>query len=414
MKKVTTINLGGNAYQLEETGYQRLQAYFDEAARRLQHNPDKDEILADIETAMAEKFRAALGPHKSVVLTAEVEAMIAAMGPVEDDQPASPAGESAAAGPAVEPDASGGAAKPEAAGATGGPARRLYKIPDGAMLAGVCSGIAAYLGLDVLLVRLVFASFGIAMLALGLVAAWFVLVPVLIYGGLAALLPAARTPEERAAARGDPATAEEFIRRARDGYYQSMRTLQDPVARREWKRRVKREVDGWRQAFQGEARHDGERASYEATRPGRAWRHVRPMAPAFALPFLGFVEAALVLFGLVTGLLLLTKGQAFGVALPPDVPLWVGLVALVVALHVVTWPLKAMRHAWYVGATGRGGPRPSPAFVGFWDSLVWLAVAIAGLWLADHYFPPVHAFFMQMPDHVREVASAFKHWWAGL
>jgi len=63
MNKVITINLDGTAYQLEEGGYDALRSYLESASARLQGNPDRDEILSDIERAMAEKFRALLGSH---------------------------------------------------------------------------------------------------------------------------------------------------------------------------------------------------------------------------------------------------------------------------------------------------------------------------------------------------------------
>src|ERR1035437_9742525 len=85
MNRVITINLNGIAYQLEESGYEALRTYLDNAARRLDGNPDKDEIMADIEQAMADKFRAVLGANKTVVITKEVTEVIAEMGPVEGD-----------------------------------------------------------------------------------------------------------------------------------------------------------------------------------------------------------------------------------------------------------------------------------------------------------------------------------------
>ena len=42
MNKVITINLGGNAYQLEEGGFDALRAYLETAAARLKDNPDRD------------------------------------------------------------------------------------------------------------------------------------------------------------------------------------------------------------------------------------------------------------------------------------------------------------------------------------------------------------------------------------
>ena len=96
MNKVITINLGGTAYQLEEGGYDALRAYLETAAARLQGNPDRDEILSDVEQAIGEKFRALLNSFKTVVVEKVVAAVLAEMGPIEDDSAA--AGSAAAAG----------------------------------------------------------------------------------------------------------------------------------------------------------------------------------------------------------------------------------------------------------------------------------------------------------------------------
>jgi len=99
MNKVISINLNGNAYQLEEGGFEALRAYLDTAGRRLESNPDKAEIIADIEEAIAAKFRSLLGPNKTVIVTKEVADIIADMGPVEDPlgAPEAPAGAGAKA-----------------------------------------------------------------------------------------------------------------------------------------------------------------------------------------------------------------------------------------------------------------------------------------------------------------------------
>src|SRR5271170_2061452 len=85
MNKVITINLDGTAYQLEEGGYDVLRAYLETAAVRLQGNPDGDEILSDIERAIAEKFRSLLNSQKTVVVTQGVSVVLAEMGPIEVD-----------------------------------------------------------------------------------------------------------------------------------------------------------------------------------------------------------------------------------------------------------------------------------------------------------------------------------------
>ena len=67
MQKVISINLNGNAYQIDEAGFAALVAYLDGAERQLKDNPDRVEILADLEQAIAEKASRFLGPHKTVV-----------------------------------------------------------------------------------------------------------------------------------------------------------------------------------------------------------------------------------------------------------------------------------------------------------------------------------------------------------
>jgi phage shock protein PspC (stress-responsive transcriptional regulator) len=151
MNKVISINLGGTAYQLEEAAYDALRAYLDSAAARLQGNPDREEILSDIERAIGEKFRALLNNYKTVVVTKEVADVLAQMGPIEDDSNTPPETAANRAGSRGAPES--GATGPGQAGAA---PKRLYRIYDGAMISGVCTGLAAYLRIDPTLVRLAF------------------------------------------------------------------------------------------------------------------------------------------------------------------------------------------------------------------------------------------------------------------
>jgi hypothetical protein len=54
MRRVITVNLGGNAFQLDEDAYERLRAYAAVTEKRLGPNPDRREILADLERSVAE------------------------------------------------------------------------------------------------------------------------------------------------------------------------------------------------------------------------------------------------------------------------------------------------------------------------------------------------------------------------
>ncbi|MGH7980010.1 MAG: PspC domain-containing protein, partial [Limisphaerales bacterium] len=102
--------------------------------------------------------------------------------------------------------------------------KRLYRIREGAMGAGVCNGIGAYFNLDPTLIRLAFA-FSTILWGAG----------IMVYIVLMFVIPEAVTPEEKAAATGDPPlTAEEFIRRAKEGYYKAMKGFPNKRARRQW------------------------------------------------------------------------------------------------------------------------------------------------------------------------------------
>jgi len=166
MQKVITINLNGNGYQLDEPGYDVLRGYLDDAAGRLAGDPDRAEILADLEQAMAEKCRHYLGTGKTVVSTKEIERILSEIGPVDGG---------AGAGGSVP----------------GEVPRRLYQIREGAMISGVCNGLGAFFNIDPTFVRIAFV-----LLAL------FHGIGVLAYLVLMLLVPYAKTSDELAAAQG--------------------------------------------------------------------------------------------------------------------------------------------------------------------------------------------------------------------
>lgn len=183
MKKVTTINLSGRAYQLEEPAYSAVHEYLEKAKRALAHDPDQAEILADLELSIADKWSAILTDSKTVVTQQDMDTILEALGPVETES---------------EEDVS------SSAKAANKP-RRLYLIKDGAMLAGVCKGLAAYLNMDVRIVRVLMVI--LAFITNGLL--------VIVYLLLALLLPTADDTEKLAAAYGYDTTAQEVMERAR-------------------------------------------------------------------------------------------------------------------------------------------------------------------------------------------------------
>jgi phage shock protein PspC (stress-responsive transcriptional regulator) len=393
MNKVTTIHLHGNAYQLEEDGYHALRHYLDDAAAKLQGNPDREEIIADIEQAMAEKFRGLLGPHKTVVSTREVEGVISELGPVDGGpgvESGSPTGASSA-----DPNRAG---QKEGFGATPlgrAPAKRLFKVADGAMLAGVCNGLAAYFAIDPTWVRLGFVFLTIVTKGLAIV----------VYLALAFILPSAFSPEEKAAARGAAFTAQEFIRRAKAGYYEGMKSFPDRQARRAWKRKFRGEMREWRENFRREMR--------AGTGP---WRHFPASAPwvhrgsTFARSLLGLLLGLLV-FGCVAAIIsLVTHGGVMMGGLP-GIPIWLGVILIILAFKVVAWPIKVARYSLHAEpGWGWGGPGVHPWFF-LGDLIVWITVVAAILWVANGHDPRVHQALMDLPPALHRAADEIRAWW---
>lgn len=188
MNKVTTINLSGNAYQLEEAGYEQLKKYLDTARRNLQEDPDRDEILADFERAIAEKCNGFLHAKKTVISESEVRTIIDDMGPVE------------VSAEAIADEVGNEPASQQP--------KRLYALRDGAIIGGVANGLAAYLNVDVTIIRLLFVIF--AFISVGFA--------ILVYLVLMLVLPVAQTPEQKAELRGESFTAQDVLDRAKKKY----------------------------------------------------------------------------------------------------------------------------------------------------------------------------------------------------
>lgn len=146
MKKTLSITLGGRAYVVEEDAYAALERYVNKIRAQFKNDPNVDELVSDMEAGMADVFEKQMGKRKDAALTLlDVEAMIGVMGAPE---------EIAEEEPVVSDGTAKGAPRDDRADTTG--PKRLYRNPDDVVIAGVCSGLAAYLGVDVVIVRIAF------------------------------------------------------------------------------------------------------------------------------------------------------------------------------------------------------------------------------------------------------------------
>ena len=357
MQKVISINLNGNAYQVDEQGYDLLRDYLARAERELKDNPDRAEIMADLEQAIADKCRKYLGPHKSVVMASEISQIVAEMGPVSTAN--------AANGASDKQDA-GSAASGSGSASTSAPPKRLYRIVDGAMIAGVCNGLAAFFQLDVTLIRIGFviaalATKGVAILAY--VVAMFV-------------VPEANTPEEQAAAGGAPFNAKEVVDRVKRQYAQGSHRLN-----REWRRKQRE----WRRA-----------GLSAAAAPPPPWL-------AAVLPVFGLVH--LMLFLIAAGMMisLVNTGAILSWQKPPDVPLWAAAIVLFVGYQIAVSPFRGVQHwVWRSGAGAGAG------WFAFWHAVIWLIGLAIVLWVASDHIPEITEFMQRVPHLFREFMYAVR------
>lgn len=180
MKKALTITVAGTLFTIEEDAYEALDSYLKSIQAHFGTDKDGSEIIKDIEARIAEQLMERKQANGIVTIEA-VNEMMAVMGTVEDfgDNPY---------GDQETPKSSYEAR------------RRLYRNPDDVVIAGVCSGLAAYLGLDPFLVRVIFVVLVILGFGTGII----------LYLILALVLPEAITPAEKLQMNGGPVTLNSF------------------------------------------------------------------------------------------------------------------------------------------------------------------------------------------------------------
>ena len=147
MKKNISINISGIIFHIEEDGYDQLKEYLESINRYFSTFEDSLEIIADIETRIAEIFLSKLKDGKQVIALEDVETLIATMGSIKDFQ-------------AAEEDSSFIDSKDESEEKDdqGEPifSKKLYRDNNRKLVAGVLSGIAFYFNVDPLWMRLLY------------------------------------------------------------------------------------------------------------------------------------------------------------------------------------------------------------------------------------------------------------------
>ncbi|MEZ4994979.1 MAG: PspC domain-containing protein [Saprospiraceae bacterium] len=180
MNKVLQINLGGYPFTIDEDAYKKLDTYIKEIRQHFAGTEGYEEITTDIEARLAELFQERL-TNRPIVSLKDVEEVITRMGRPEEFETDSMG----------DDDPTQSKKDKKSSYKTG---KRLFRNTDEQIIAGVCSGIAAYFGIsDPIWVRLAFVlialsgGFGVP-----------------IYLILWAIVPKAGSASDRLAMRGEP------------------------------------------------------------------------------------------------------------------------------------------------------------------------------------------------------------------
>ncbi len=145
MKKNISINISGIIFHIEEDAYDILKKYLDSVHKYFAAYDDSTEIIADIESRIAEIFLSKLHENKQVITLDDVKNLIATMGSVHDFQ---------AAEADYSKDESQTASSQTFAAAP--QPRRLYRDQRRKILGGVCAGLGYYFNVDPVWIRLLF------------------------------------------------------------------------------------------------------------------------------------------------------------------------------------------------------------------------------------------------------------------
>lgn len=194
MKKTVNVAIGGCSFILDEDAYDILNDYLERSKAAIERTNGRKEVLEELEVKIADELKWKLG-GKQVVDIAMAQKVIGQLGYPEGYEAPEEQEDEQSAGPSENPQENAEQFEGDR------PVRKLFRDPDGKKIAGVCSGLALFLGIDVVLIRVLF----LIALICGSAGFW-------IYVVIWIAAPEAKTAAEKCELRGIPATAENIRR----------------------------------------------------------------------------------------------------------------------------------------------------------------------------------------------------------
>lgn len=174
MNKTVTANISGIIFHIETEAYEKLNRYLRTIESYFDQSDGKDEIMADIESRIAELFKTM---EVDVINMKSVDEVIEVMGQPEQYMEA-------------EDDSDNSKSETE----NHYKSKKLFRDPDDNLIGGVCAGLEHYFGLDKIWFRAAFLIAFFAGFGSG----------VIIYLILWIIVPAPKTTAEKLEMKGEP------------------------------------------------------------------------------------------------------------------------------------------------------------------------------------------------------------------
>lgn len=149
MKQVININFHGRVVPIEISAYDTLKSYTESLRRHFGKEDGGEEIINDIEGRISELYQERLKEGATCITDAHMEAIIESIGRPEEFDDESAAEEK----PKTESTQNSEGSQQSA---TGNGPKRLYRDETNKVIGGVCSGIANYFNVDVVVIRVLF------------------------------------------------------------------------------------------------------------------------------------------------------------------------------------------------------------------------------------------------------------------
>ena len=196
MKKTFNINLGGIVFHIDEDAYELLDKYLSNLRIHFCKEEGAEEIVHDMELRISELFSERLNEKKQVITLSDVEEIIAQMGKPEE----------------LSEDSTQDTNKYTKEEKT---PKRLFRDPDNKVIGGVCSGIAAYFGWDVTILRILLIILAFPIFWNG---AFIIKGIVLFYIIAWIIIPEANTATDKLSMKGMKVNVENIGKTVTDGF----------------------------------------------------------------------------------------------------------------------------------------------------------------------------------------------------